>query len=66
MNEIWGEGEIFVIYTEDAELATYLKYNSCVSWFGTYTKGKKWIAEQYHFPASEYENIAKRADLPIK
>ena len=64
MNEIWPmEKGWYCIYSEDVQLCQHLARLKKSDWFGTYTKGDRWIAEQYRFPKENYNTIAKRAGL---
>lgn len=54
VNEIWPmEPGWSCVYSEDHEMCRRLSESRVTEWFGTYTKGNKWLAEQYRFPRKD-------------
>lgn len=58
--EIWRLcRETLVVYSEDPLVCTKLQRSSHTTWFGTYSKGQEWIAEQYQFTKKQLWRIRK-------
>ena len=58
MTEIWPmEAGHQCVYSEDPAVCQKLARSKSATWFGTYTKGAAWVAEQYRFPSGVRHEI---------